>query len=53
MPISKVAAIKRFFEANGGRKIDMAELKALSEESRQELGELAAKELGEELAVTN
>ena len=41
-----VPAIKRYFESNGGRKIEMSELKELTHEERQELGEMAAVELG-------
>lgn len=47
--MTKFKAIKTFFEADGGRRVGMDELKALSEKDRQELGELAAKELGVEL----
>lgn len=47
--ISMVAAIKRYFEADGGRKLGMDELKALSASDRQELGEACAKALGCEL----
>lgn len=32
-----VAAIKAFFEADGGKKIEMADVKALSSEERAEL----------------
>lgn len=44
-----IVAIKRFFESDGGRKIEMKELQALSGEERQELGKLAAVELDVEL----
>lgn len=39
--MTNVAAIRAFFEANGGRKVTMDEVKALSAEDRQELGDLA------------
>ncbi len=48
--ISKVAAIKRYFELDGGRQLKMDELKQLTAEDREELAKLAAKELGVELA---
>jgi len=44
--VSNVQAIKEFFEANGGRKIGMEEMKALSNNERKELGALAASALG-------
>lgn len=47
--ISKVAAIKRYFEADGGRKLEMKELQALSKEDREWLAVEAAKVLGVEL----
>ena len=47
--ISKVIAIKRFFESNGGRKVGLEEFKQLTPEDRDELGPPAAKELGLEL----
>jgi len=42
--ISNVTAIKKFFE-NGGRKVEMAEMKALTIEDREELGKLCIEEL--------
>lgn len=36
--MSTVGAIKKFFEANGGRKLDMKELQALNAEERADLG---------------
>jgi len=39
--LSNVAAIKTFFESGGGRKVEMAEMKALSAAEREELGVLA------------
>jgi len=38
-------AIKLFFEREGGAKVTMAEMKALSTEEREELGTLALAEL--------
>lgn len=46
MEVSNVQAIKEFFEANGGRKVSMDEMKALSNDARRELGQLAAAALG-------
>lgn len=44
-----IVAIKRFFEADPhGRKVEMAELKELSMEERDELGRLCADALGVE-----
>lgn len=43
--MSNVSAIKRFFELDGGRQVTMAEMKALTKEDREELGELARIEL--------
>ena len=45
--ITRFAAIKRFFESDGGRKVTMEEMKQLEE--RGELAGLAAQELGVEL----
>jgi len=47
--MKRIGAIKRFFEADGGRKLTVLELKKLTDDDKQELGELAAKELGVEL----
>lgn len=44
-PIANVTAIKRFFELDGGRKVSMDEMKALSTEDRAELGKLCLEEL--------
>lgn len=52
MPITNVKAVRDYFEADGGRKVNMAELKALSKEDRIELGALAAIELGTTIAPT-
>lgn len=46
MEVTNVQAIKEFFEANGGRKVEMSEMKALSRDEREELGRLAAAALG-------
>lgn len=35
-------AIKTFFEANGGRRVEMAEMQALGKEGRAELAPLCA-----------
>jgi hypothetical protein len=44
--ISKIKAIKDYFEEGvHGRKVEMAELKALSMDERSELGKLAVEEL--------
>jgi hypothetical protein len=43
---NNVAAIKAFFEANGGRKVSMEEFRALSTAERNELGQLCAAALG-------
>ena len=47
--ITSVKAIKTFFEKDGGRKVSVSELKALSPTERKELGILAAQALGLEL----
>ena len=52
MAVTATQAIKKFFEADGGRRLSMEELKALTHEERQELGELSAKALGEEFTLT-
>lgn len=44
--MSRIQAIRMFFEKDGGRKVEMAEFKALSTGDRKELGELAAEKLG-------
>jgi hypothetical protein len=41
---SNVTLIKKFFEL-GGRKVEMAEMKALSADDREELGKLAREAL--------
>lgn len=45
LPLANVTAIKKFFELDGGRKVGMDEMKALSTEDRAELGRLATVEL--------
>lgn len=48
--MTAAAAIKTYFESEPhGRKVTMAEMKALSKEERTELGRLCAKALGVEL----
>lgn len=42
--ISNVTLIKKYFEM-GGRKVEMAEMKALTAEDREELGKLAREAL--------
>lgn len=44
-PLANVTAIKKFFELDGGRKVSMDEMKALSADERAELGKLCAEEL--------
>ena len=45
--VNNIEAIRNFFESNGGRKVTMAELKALSVEERSELGALSAAATGD------
>lgn len=47
--MTNMKAIRTFFEADGGRKMTMDELKALSKEEREYLATEAAKQLGVEL----
>ena len=42
---TNAAAIKAFFQSNGGRKVTMEEFKKLSTGEREELGQLAAEAL--------
>ena len=49
--MGRIEAIKTFFESKGGRKVEMAELKALSQAEREELATLAAVELGVVITV--
>lgn len=50
--MNRIGAVKAYFERKdaqapeGGRKVDMSELKALSDADREELGTLAAQQLG-------
>lgn len=48
--MTNMKAIRTFFEADGGRKLTMDELKALPKEDRAELGALAAEKLGVKIA---
>lgn len=54
MAIGSIVAIKRYFEQTDefapqrGRKVEMSELKALSQQERVELGKLACTQLGKE-----
>jgi hypothetical protein len=43
--MSNVVAIKRFFELNGGKKVNIIEIQQLTSADKQELGELARVEL--------
>ena len=45
--VSNIVAIRNFFESNGGRKVTMEELKALSTEERSEIGLLCAEAMGD------
>ncbi len=47
--LNKVAAIKRYFESDGGRPITLSEMRALTGPDRDELGAACAKALGCEL----
>jgi hypothetical protein len=55
--MSRVKAIREFFHRadeiapEGGRKVEMSELKELSDSDKDELGALAASALGVELEV--
>jgi hypothetical protein len=46
--ISNLAAIRTYFQKDGGRKVEMAELKALTPNERDELGKLSKEMLTEE-----
>lgn len=51
--MSRTKAIKVFFEAEpNGRRVTLDELKQLSVEDRQEIGDLVGKALGVEIVVT-
>jgi hypothetical protein len=47
--MTRIKAIKTFFEASGGRKVGMQEMKKLTDEDKDELGKLACNELGVQL----
>ena len=47
--ISPVKAIREFFEADGGRKLAVRELKDLPRDDRLELAEMCAEALGKDL----
>ncbi len=47
--MTNTQAIKTFFEKEGGRRVTFQEINALSREEREELGSLAAAELGVEI----
>jgi hypothetical protein len=49
MEMSNTQAIKVYFEKDGGRTVTLQEMKELTRDDRQELGALAAKELGAEI----
>jgi len=46
---TNVKAIKEFFEADGGRKVTMSEMRELSTKERGELGRMCAEALGKEI----
>lgn len=48
--MTSTIAIKTFFEKNGGRKVTLNELNALSSKERRDMGALAAAKLGVTLA---
>jgi hypothetical protein len=47
--LSRVQAIKTFFESDGGRKMENREIMSLSGEEREEIGNLCGKALGVEI----
>jgi hypothetical protein len=47
--MTPLKAVRTFFEQDGGRKLTMDEIKALTPEDRFELSELAGKALGVEI----
>jgi hypothetical protein len=49
--ISKIGAIRDFFQAGGGRPVTMDEVKALTQEDRNELAPLCAAGLGKTLTT--
>lgn len=53
--ITKLAAIKQFFEADGGKKVEMGELVKFKKDDPDgvaELAQMAATALGKELQTT-
>ena len=46
--MTRIVAIKTFFQKDGGRKVGMDELKALDVDEKTELGKLCCAELGVE-----
>ena len=50
--MNRMKAIRTFFESDGGRKVTMDEMKALTSEERKELAELSAATLGVELEAS-
>lgn len=50
--MTRVQAIKTFFESDGGRKVTMDEFKALTKEERAELSDACAKVLGVDITET-
>lgn len=44
--LTGIQVIKRFFEADGGRKVETGEFKALSTDERRELATLSAAAIG-------
>ena len=51
--MTRIKAIKTFFEADGGRKVSMQEMKKLTDDDKNELGQLACKELGFEMVSSD
>ena len=49
--MTRVAAIRTYFEKDGGRKVNFSEIKELTAEDREELATAAARELGVELTT--
>ena len=43
---TKISAIKQYFEADGGRKVTMEELKALTSQDRTDLATLISQTTG-------
>lgn len=51
--LNSVQTIKRYFEADGGRQVTMAEFRALSADERMWLATEAAKAMGTELVAAS